>query len=306
MKNITIKNIVEEIGLNIFYGENHLDRRIKVKDISRPGLEMAGYFNYYPIERIQVLGKTELSFYKGLEEKLQIERAEKLLIDPVPCVILSRGFEPPNSLLEAAKKSQIPILGVEMETTEFISILTNLLDSLLAPTKTIHGVLVDIYGVGVLITGSSGIGKSETALELVKRGHRLVSDDAVELKRVTGKSIIGTSPELLRHLLEIRGVGLIDVVKLYGMGSVRIHKEIDVVVKLEVWQQGKSYERLGLEQKYYEIFGVNLPLLEIPVAPGRNLAIIMEVAAMTQRSQKMGINTPEEFNQRLLNHMNQA
>lgn len=305
MKKLTVKKIVEEVGLIIYCGENYLEREIKVKDISRPGLEMAGYFNYYPIERIQVLGTTELSFYTSLEETIQLERAEKLLIDPVPCVILSRGYEPPKPLLEAAQKNQIPILGVEMETTEFISILTNLLDTLLAPTKTIHGVLVDVYGVGVLIMGNSGIGKSETALELVKRGHRLVSDDAVELKRVAGKTIIGTSPEILRHLLEIRGVGLIDVVKLYGMGSVRMHKEVNVVTNLEAWEQGKNYERLGLEKNFYDIFGVKLPLLEIPVAPGRNLAIIVEVAAMTQRSLKMGINTPEEFNQRLLKQINQ-
>lgn len=304
MKSIQVQQIVDKIGLKVFYGEKFLDRKISVKDISRPGLEMAGYFNYYPTDRIQVLGKTELSFYKGLEEKVQLERAEKLLIDPVPCVILSRGFEPPECLVKSAQKNQVPILGIDMETTELISILTNTLDSLLAPSKTIHGVLVDVYGVGVLITGNSGIGKSETALELVKRGHRLVADDAVELKKVARKSIVGTSPELLRHLLEIRGVGLIDVVKLYGMGSVRVRKDVDVVVKLEVWQQGKAYERLGLGQKSYEIFGISLPLLEIPVAPGRNLAIIMEVAAMTQRSLKMGINTPEEFNQKLLNHMN--
>ncbi|SHJ97255.1 Hpr(Ser) kinase/phosphatase [Anaerobranca californiensis DSM 14826] len=303
MKKITVADIVKELDLTIFYGEEYLDRIIGVKDISRPGLVLAGYFDYYPTERIQVLGKTELSFYYSLDEETQVYRANKLLVDPIPCVILSRSFPPPNSLLEVAKSKKIPILGVERDTTQFISVLTNLLDNLLAPTKTIHGVLVDIYGVGVLILGQSGIGKSETALELVKRGHRLVSDDAVVLKKVAKDSIIGSAPDILKHLLEIRGVGLIDVVKLFGMGSVRGHKEIDIVVRLEVWQQDKAYERLGLDNKYYEILGVNIPLMEIPVAPGRNLAIIMEVAAMNHRSLKMGNNTPEEFNQRLLTHL---
>jgi HPr kinase/phosphorylase len=304
MKKVTVADIVKELDLTIFYGEKFLDRPVGVKDISRPGLVLAGYFDYYPTERIQVLGKTELSFFESLDKETQIFRANKLLADVIPCVILSRNFLPPESIMEVAKTKEVPILGINRDTTQFISLLTNLLDNLLAPTKTIHGVLVDIYGVGVLILGQSGIGKSEAALELVKRGHRLVSDDAVELKKVAKDSLIGTAPEILRHLLEIRGVGLIDIVKLFGMGSVRRQKEIDLVVKLEVWQQDKAYERLGLDHKFYEILDVEVPLIEIPVAPGRNLAIIMEVAAMNHRAMKMGNNTPEEFNQRLLSSLN--
>lgn len=303
MKTVTVREVVEQLGLTIFHGEKYLDRTIKVADISRPGLEMAGYFEYYPIERIQVLGKTELTFYESLQNTTQIERAKKLFVDPIPCIILSRSFEPPAALLTVAKEREIPLLGVSGQTTGFISVLTDLLDTLLAPSKTMHGVLVDIYGVGVFIMGESGIGKSETALELIKRGHRLVSDDAVEVRRVRERSIIGGAPEILKHLLEIRGVGLVDIVKLFGMGSVRGHKEIDVVIKLEFWQQGKNYERLGLDHKYFDILGIDIQMLEIPVAPGRNLAIIMEVAAMNHRSLKMGTNTPEEFNKRLTEHM---
>ncbi|QNO16587.1 HPr(Ser) kinase/phosphatase [Alkalicella caledoniensis] len=305
MVNVTVRDIVQKFNLTIFHGEQYLSRTIKVADISRPGLEMAGYFDYYPTERVQVLGKTELSFYKALDKKTQSERAEKLFIDPLPCIILTRSFEPPEALLEAARKGNIPLLGASRETTAFIGSVTDYLDNLLAPRKTMHGVLVDIYGVGVLIIGQSGIGKSETALELIKRGHRLVSDDAVEVRKVGENSIIGGAPDILKHLLEIRGVGLVDIVKLFGMGSVRGHKEVDVVIKLEAWQQGKSYERLGLDKRYYDIFGVEIPMLEIPVAPGRNLAIIMEVAAMNHRSLKMGINTPEEFNTRLLTQMSE-
>ncbi|WP_350342584.1 HPr(Ser) kinase/phosphatase [Proteinivorax tanatarense] len=300
MKNVAVHKLQKKFNLTIFSGEELLDKKhITIKDISRPALELAGYDAYYPKKRIQVLGKTELTFLYSLEPEVQKLRFKNLLLETVPCIILTRGFKPTESMLSLAQKSNIPILGTERTTTDFIALSTDFLDRDLAPTKTIHGVLVDIYGVGVLIKGQSGIGKSETALELIKRGHRLISDDAVELRSIRERAIIGAAPKVLEHLLEIRGVGLINVVSLFGTGCVRSQKEVELVINLEHWDDKKSYERLGLDKHYFEVFGVNIEMHTIPVAPGRNLAIIMEIAAMNHRAKKIGTNTPEEFSKKL-------
>ncbi|WP_353894258.1 HPr(Ser) kinase/phosphatase [Proteinivorax hydrogeniformans] len=300
MKKVTVKHLTNKFKLGIFWGESILkDKYITVKDISRPALELAGYDAYYPKKRIQVLGKTELTFLASLDRAVQKERFKNLLLESVPCIILTRGFKPTNDMLDLAAKSQIPILGTDRTTTDFIALSTDLLDRDLAPTKTIHGVLVDIYGVGVLIKGQSGIGKSETALELIKRGHRLVSDDAVELRGIRERAIVGAAPKVLEHLLEIRGVGLINVVSLFGTGCVRSQKTVDLVINLEHWDEKKSYERLGLDRHFFTVLGVDIEMHTIPVAPGRNLAIIMEIAAMNHRAKKLGTNTPEDFTNNL-------
>jgi HPr kinase/phosphorylase len=299
MKKIKVAALVERFELEVISGENGLNRPIRISDISRPGLEMAGYFTYYPSARLQLLGKTELTFFERLDPLDKSERMEGLCHPETPCICISRDLDVPVELLEASNKHQIPVLRSSFTTTQLISKLTNYLESELAPSTSLHGVLVDIYGVGVMITGASGIGKSETALELVKRGHRLVADDLVEIKQPDENVLIGNPPDLLRHLLEIRGVGIINVMTLFGAGAVRNFKKIAFVCTLENWEQTKQYDRLGLDEDRIKILDTYLPKITVPVRPGRNLAIIIEVAAMNFRLKRMGYNAAELFSQRL-------
>jgi HPr kinase/phosphorylase len=299
MKYIKVKEIVDKFTFEVIAGNSGLDRSIQTSDISRPGLEMAGYFTYYPSERVQLLGKTELGFYKGLTKPEKIDRMTRLCHDQTPCICISRGLDVPEELIQASKKLQIPVLRSSFTTTQLISKLTNYLSSQLAPSTSMHGVLVDIYGVGVLITGGSGIGKSESALELVKRGHRLVADDNVDIRQPTDNILIGSPPDLIRHLLEIRGVGIINVMTLFGAGAVRNFKKIAMVCRLESWDQRKQYERLGLDEEKLKILDTFIPQITIPVRPGRNLAVIIEVAAMNFRLKRMGYNAAESFEARL-------
>jgi HPr kinase/phosphorylase len=285
--------------LELVGGEEGLHRPITTSDISRPGLEMAGYFNYYPAERIQLLGKTELSFLELLDESERKRRMEALCTDITPGIIISRDLEIPDELVEAADRTSVPVMRSSMKTTRFSSRLTNYLESKLAPTTAVHGVLVDIYGVGVLITGKSGVGKSETALELVKRGHRLVADDCVEIRQEDMDTLIGTSPDLIEHLLEIRGLGIINVMTLFGAGAVRNYKRITLCINLELWDQKKQYDRLGLEEEKMKIIDTEITKYTVPVRPGRNLAVIIEVAAMNFRLKRMGVNAAEQFTNRL-------
>jgi len=298
-KKVRVAELVQQFHLEVAAGENGLRRTVETDDLNRPGLAISGYFNYYPAERLQILGRTEITFLETLSSEVRRERLERLCDDRTPCFIVTRGMQPPVELIEAANAKDIPVLRSNVATTTLLSRITSFLEQRLAPTATIHGVLVDVYGVGMLITGSSGIGKSETALELVKRGHRLVADDAVEIRQTADNRLFGSAPDLIRHLLEIRGLGILNVMTLFGAGAVRTQKNISLVVRLENWEPGKQYDRLGLEEEKIKIIDTEVPLLVVPVRPGRNLAVILEVAAMNFRLKRMGLNAALQFTNRL-------
>jgi len=300
---VRTKDLLENFNLKLLAGKDGVHREIITSDISRPGIELAGYFEFYPKERLQLIGKTEMSFFRALSEAEKIDRMEQLCTDITPGIIISRGMDVPQVMIDEANRGGVPILHSPRKTTRVISRITNYLETKFAPTTAVHGVLVDIYGVGVLIIGQSGVGKSETALELVKRGHRLVADDNVEIRQEDYDTLIGNAPPLIEHLLEIRGLGIIDVMTLFGIGSIRNYKKISLVVNLELWDEKKEYDRLGLDEDTMKIMDVRLPKATIPVRPGRNLAVIVEVAAMNFRLKKMGINTAEQFSERLTNMM---
>ncbi len=299
MVQVTTKDVIEKFNLQIVSGHEGIGRFITTSDISRPGLEMAGYFTHYPANRVQLLGKTELSFFEMLPESVKKERMRLLCARNTPAIIISRNLEVPQELIEASNENHVPVLTSKQTTTHFSSRLTNYLESELAPTTAIHGVLVDIYGIGVLILGKSGVGKSETALELVKKGHRLVADDSVEIRQESENMIIGSPPPLLEHLLEIRGIGIINIMTLFGASAIRPYKRITLVVELENWDPEKVYDRLGLDEEKMKIIDTELTKLTIPVQPGRNVSVIIEVAAMNYRLKKMGVNAAEEFSRRL-------
>ncbi|WP_053218604.1 HPr(Ser) kinase/phosphatase [Virgibacillus senegalensis] len=305
MAKVRTQDLLNQFNLELVAGHNGVHREIFMSDISRPGLEMAGYFKYYPKNRLQLLGKTEMSFFNELSTEEQRDRVENLCTDITPGIVITRGMDIPEVLIEAADNSGVPLMRSPHKTTRVTSRLTNYLETRFAPFTAIHGVLVDIYGIGVLITGQSGVGKSETALELVKRGHRLVADDSVEIRQEDYDSLIGNSPPLIEHLLEIRGLGIINVMTLFGAGSVRSHKKISMIIHLELWDQKKQYDRLGLEEETMKIMDVEIPKAVIPVRPGRNLSVIIEVAAMNFRLKRMGVNAAEEFSERLTNMIQQ-
>lgn len=299
MSKVRVSEIVNRFNLEVISGEEGLRRPITVAELYRPGLEMAGYFAHHPKERVQILGRTELSFFEGLTPAEKKDRMTRLCDPKTPCICISRGMEVPRELIEASEATGTAVLRSSWPTTMLSSRLTGFLENRLAPTTTIHGVLVDVYGVGMLITGASGIGKSETALELVKRGHRLIADDAVEIIQTPDNVLYGKAPELIRHLLEIRGVGIINVMTLFGAGAIRNEKKITIVVRLENWQEDKQYDRLGLDEETTRILDTELPLVTIPVRPGRNLAVIIEVAAMNFRLKRMGYNAALQFTNKL-------
>ena len=299
MIQVTTRDVMEKFDLQLVSGQEGIGRYITTSDISRPGLEMAGYFTHYPANRVQLLGKTELSFFEMLPEADRRDRMMQLCSQNTPAIIISRGLEVPPELIAASNENHVPVLKTKLTTTRFSSRLTNFLESKLAPTTAIHGVLVDVYGIGVLLMGKSGVGKSETALELVKKGHRLVADDCVEIRQESENLLIGSPPPLLEHLLEIRGIGIIDIMTLFGASAVRPYKRITLIVELENWDSEKSYDRLGLDEEKMRIIDTDLTKLTIPVQPGRNVSVIIEVAAMNYRLKKMGVNAAEEFSRRL-------
>ena len=299
MIQVTTRDVMKKFDLQLVSGQEGIGRYITTSDISRPGLEMAGYFTHYPANRVQLLGKTELSFFELLPEVDRRDRMMQLCSQNTPAIIISRGLEVPPELIAASNENHVPVLKTKLTTTRFSSRLTNFLESKLAPTTAIHGVLVDVYGIGVLLMGKSGVGKSETALELVKKGHRLVADDCVEIRQESENLLIGSPPPLLEHLLEIRGIGIIDIMTLFGASAVRSYKRITLVVELENWDSEKSYDRLGLDEEKMRIIDTDLTKLTIPVQPGRNVSVIIEVAAMNYRLKKMGVNAAEEFSRRL-------
>ncbi|CAM3774101.1 HPr(Ser) kinase/phosphatase [Cohnella lubricantis] len=298
-KKVRVSELVHQFQLEVVAGGDGLRRTIETDDLNRPGLEVAGYFAYYPVDRAQILGKTELAFLETLSPSERRDRMTRLCTDETPCIIITRGLDVPVELVEVANERRFPVLRSTVATTILLSRITTFLEKKLAPTATIHGVLVDVYGVGMLITGGSGIGKSETALELVKRGHRLVADDAVEIRQTADNLLYGSAPELIQHLLEIRGLGILNVMTLFGAGAVRTQKQISLVIKLENWQQEKQYDRLGLDEETTKIIEAEVPLVTVPVRPGRNLAVILEVAAMNFRLKRMGYNAALQFTNKL-------
>lgn len=299
MAKVTATDLKERFQLELLAGEEGLYRAITTSDISRPGIEMAGFFTYYPARRLQLLGRTELSFFQQLEDAEKQERMEKLCTYDTPGIVISRGLAAPPELIENAEKTGVPIMRSHLPSTQLISQLTNYLDTKLAKSTAMHGVLVDIYGIGVLITGASGVGKSETALDIVRRGHRLVADDSVEIRQQNGDTLVGTAPELIQNLLEIRGLGIIDVMTLFGAGAVRPYKRISLTIHLELWDEQKAYDRLGLDEETLQVLDTEIQKLTVPVRPGRNLAVIIEVAAMNFRLKRMGVNTAQQFSDRL-------
>ncbi|WP_412988630.1 HPr(Ser) kinase/phosphatase [Pediococcus siamensis] len=298
---VKVAELVKATRLDVYSGKDFLDQRnITVSDISRPGLELTGYFNFYPHERVQLFGRTEISYAKGSmtsEERRDVY--QRMAHDDTPAFVISRGLPIPEELTKAAKAKNIPVLGSALPTSRLLSNMTNFLEGKLAERQSIHGELVDIYGLGVLITGDSGVGKSETALELVKRGHRLIADDRVDVYQQDEQTLVGEAPKILRHLLEIRGVGIIDVMNLFGAGAVRTETDINLIVHLENWDDNKQFDRLGNGQQTRKFFDVEIPRIVIPVRTGRNLAVIIESAAMNFRAKNMGYDATKVFDDNL-------
>ncbi|MTI67539.1 MAG: HPr kinase/phosphorylase [Firmicutes bacterium] len=304
MNSVTIEKLIKDLKLEIIYKPEKTDIKIIKSDLNRPGLQLSGYFDHFAHERLQIVGNVEWHFIKTLDEETKKKRLSKLFSYPIPALIVTRDLEIYPEMIESAKKYQRTIVRTKLPTTKFIMKLFNYLDDVLAPSITMHGVLVDVYGIGILITGKSGVGKSETALELIKRGHRLVADDAVEIKREEENVVKGRAPELIRHFLEIRGIGILDIKRLYGVGSIRNSKTIQFVVELEYWDDKKEYDRVGLDEEYTEILDTKLPKITVPVKPGRNLAMILEVAAKNHRQKSMGYNAAAELENKLTSQVN--
>ncbi|MBO5733947.1 MAG: HPr(Ser) kinase/phosphatase [Clostridia bacterium] len=299
---VKLSAIVEEYTLTpVVTHEGCGDIEITVADVNRPSLQLAGYFEYFDPERIQVIGMVEYTYLESLSSEGRYAAVEHLLKEPVPAVVLTRGLKPFPELVDCAKKYNRAVYVSDYSTSRFMSAIILYLNVALAPMTQMHGVLVEVYGEGILLLGESGVGKSETAIELVKRGHRLVADDAVEIRRVSNKALVGSAPEIIRHFIELRGIGIVDVKRLFGMGAVKDTENIDLVISLENWQQGKAYDRLGIDSQTMSILGIEVPTLTIPIKPGRNLAMIVEVAAMNARQRKMGYNAAEELNDRIMN-----
>lgn len=296
---VLVLDVFNRFDLEIQAGRSGIKREIRVSDIKRPGIELAGFWKHFAPERVNLLGRTELSFLRSLENDLLKDRIDEYVEYNPITIIVARGEKIPSYLLERAEQKGIPLLSTDISTTRFSSMLLNYLEEKLAPIKVIHGVLVDIYGIGVLIRGQSGIGKSETAIELVKRGHRLVADDIIEIKKVGELSLTGTAPANARYFLEMRGIGIINVKTLFGAGAVKHDSPINLTVKLEKWQEGKEYERLGLDNNKAEIMGLKIDEITIPVKPGRNLALVLEVAAMNYRMKTMGYNAAVDFTENI-------
>ncbi|MGN0687928.1 MAG: HPr(Ser) kinase/phosphatase [Oscillospiraceae bacterium] len=291
-----LQKIVDEFKLGIaFMPENGGNRLISSNDTNRPGLQLAGFYEYFDNKRIQVMGNMEYSYLNGLDPETRRSRIANLFEYHFPALIITRDLEPFPEMTELAAECEIPILRSDESTSVFISKLVAFLNLQLAPRITRHGVLIEIYGEGVLILGESGVGKSETAIELVKRGHRLIADDAVEIRKASNITLVGSSPDNIRHFLELRGIGIINARQLFGVGAVKLSEKINMVVEMELWNPEKTYDRMGVDTHFMTILGVKVPLLTIPVKPGRNLAVILEVAAMNNRQKKMGYNAAKDL-----------
>ena len=303
---VPLTKLVNEFHLDVAYASTDFEFiRVTVDDVSRPGLQLAGYFDHYEPMRLQVMGNVEMSYVDKLAPRERAAIFDRLFSYRFPALLIARNFPPHPEILEMAKKHNITVLRTEEATSAIVSTIIAYLKAALAPRITRHGVLVEVYGEGILLIGDSGIGKSEAAVELLKRGHRLIADDAVEIKKVSANSLIGTAPELIRNYIELRGIGIINVAKLFGVGAVRDQNEINMVVNIVPWNTQQAYDRLGLEEQYMEILGVKIPMNTIPITPGRNLALILEVAAMNNRQKKMGYNAALEFTEQINRHFDQ-
>lgn len=300
MKALKLTKLVEEMNLKNLTPDLDLDKiRVTVPDINRPALQLTGYFEHFASERVQIIGYVEFTYLMHLDREEKVRRFEAFISKKIPCIIFTTMTDPDADMLELGNKYNVPILVTEYTTSYFMAELIRWMNVQLAPCISIHGVLVDVYGEGVLIMGDSGIGKSEAALELLKRGHRLVSDDVVEISKVSDATLIGTAPEITRHFIELRGIGIIDVKTLFGIESVKNTQSIDLVIKLEEWNKEKEYDRLGLKEEYTEILGNKIVCHSIPIRPGRNLAVIVESAAVNHRQKKMGYNAAQELYNRV-------
>ena len=293
---VSLDRIIGEHELEVLYcPQDPANIYIYSCDVNRPGLQLGGFYEYFDNTRIQIIGKTEFTFLEQRNEEERRAAIDTLLSKRPPALVITRDLELFPEITELGEKYGVPILRCKASTSAFMSKLIAFLNLNLAPRITRHGVLIEIYGEGVLILGDSGVGKSETAIELVKRGHRLVADDAVEIKKTSNVTLVGSSPDNIRHFLELRGIGIINVRQLFGMGSVKVTEKIDMVVELEPWNPEKVYDRMGMDNHYMSILGVKVPYLTIPVKPGRNLAVILEVAAMNNRQKKMGYNAAQDL-----------
>ena len=293
---VPLKNIIDEFSLEaVHLPVDAAKLFIDETEVNRPGLQLSGFYEYFNPERIQIVGKAEFAFLATLDESTRKERLEMLFAQHVPAIIISRELPYFPEMIELAQNYEIPLLRSKDSTSSFMAALIAFLNLNLAPRITRHGVLIEIYGEGILILGESGVGKSETAVELIKRGHRLIADDAVEIKKVSNISLVGSSPENIRHFLELRGIGIVNARRLFGMGAVKLTEKIDMVIELEPWDSEKVYDRMGVDNECTSILGVKVPYSVIPVKPGRNLAVILEVAAMNNRQKKMGYNAAEEL-----------
>ena len=297
---IPLSDVVSEFNLDFFYKSSDFDKiHVTVDEVSRPGLHLAGFFDHFEPMRIYVCGTVEVAYLQKLSSEERSIIFDHFLSYMCPALIFARGYEPSPECLEIAKKYDVTVLRSKSATSYLMSALIVYLKNALAPRVTRHGVLVEIYGEGVLINGDSGIGKSETAIELVKRGHRLIADDAVEIKKVSSRELMGAAPEVLRHYIEIRGIGVINVAKLFGMGAVKDATSVDLIVNMVPWRDGEAYDRLGMEDQYTEFLGNKIVCHSIPIRPGRNLAIIVESAAVNYRTKKMGYNAAKELYKRV-------
>lgn len=293
---VPLSDIIDEYSLETIYcPRNPREIRIKNNDVNRPGLQLAGFYEYFDSTRIQIAGKAEFAFMEQLSEEKRISAFANLFSQQPPAFIVTRDLELFPEMEGLAKENEVPLFRCKISTSEFMASLIAFLNLRLAPRITRHGVLIEIYGEGVLILGDSGVGKSETAIELVKRGHRLVADDAVEIRRTSNITLVGSSPDNIRHFLELRGIGIINARQLFGIGAVKVTEKIDMVVEMEIWNPEKVYDRMGVDNNYMSILGVKVPYLTLPVKPGRNLAVILEVAAMNNRQKKMGYNAAQDL-----------
>ena len=293
---IPLSKIIHELQLETaFLPKSADDILIQSRDVVRPGMELNGYHEYFDPNRIAVLGRAEMYMLESLKPERRAMALDSYLSLKPPAVIVARGIDPGKDFMEIAETYHVPVLRTTESTSNVVASLVAYLNVELAPRITRHGVWVEVYGEGILLVGDSGVGKSETAIELIKRGHRLIADDAVEIRRVSSKSLVGQSPENIRHFIELRGIGIINARRIFGMGAVKLQEKIDMCINLEIWDATKVYDRMGMDSEYTEILGIKVPVMTIPVKPGRNLAIIIEVAAMNNRQKKMGYNAAYEL-----------
>ena len=307
MHSVLLKELVDEFSLEIIYMATDYEKIwLTVEDISRPGLQLAGYFYHFEPMRLQVMGNMEASYMEKLSEAERAITYDRLFSYKFPAFLIARNISVDPLLLEMAQKHNVTLLRSHEATSTIVSAIITYLKSALAPRITRHAVLMEVYGEGLLLMGESGLGKSEAAIELLKRGHRMIADDAVEIRKVSGDTLMGTSPELVRNYVELRGIGIINVAKLFGMGAVKAENEVNLIVNIVPWNNHASYDRLGLEDQYTELLGVKIPTYTIPITPGRNLAVILEVAAMNNRQRKMGYNPAKEFTEQMNRHFMQS